>query len=112
MKFLRGCAAIASLTAMLLISGCNSGSALPDQTEHPTGPVGSIRGFVRLVGDAPKAASDPINQDQKTCGSSVSLPRIALGKDNGVQATFVILEGVPSTGAPPVPVTQSVLIDQ
>jgi len=93
----------------LFVSGCGDSKGSPDQ---PAGPVGSIRGRVRLVGDAPKPAQDAINQDQKVCGDSVSLPRIALGKDNGVRSTFVFLEGVPETGKRPVASKEPFHIDQ
>lgn len=104
----------AAIAATLLFSGCGDSSEviMPGTPDQVTGPVGSIRGRVVLQGEGPKPASDQIPQDQGTCGSSVSLPRIALGKDQGVQSTFVILEGVPSTGTPPAPTTQSVLVDQ
>src|SRR2546423_1651432 len=61
----------------------------------PLGPVGTIRGVVHFVGKAPVPATDKISQDQSTCGDTVSLPRIVLGKDNGVKDTFVFLEGAP-----------------
>jgi plastocyanin len=99
---------------MAFASGCGdpAGDALPNGVP-PAGPGGTIRGRVVLQGDAPKAASDTIAQDQKVCGSSVSLPRIALGKENGVQETFVFLEGVQNpAGARPATTTRSVLIDQ
>src|SRR5437867_10187911 len=65
-------------------------------TAAPAGPTGRIRGFVRLQGSLPAHAVEPITQDQTTCGTSVPLPRLALGKSNGVQRAFVFLDGVPS----------------
>jgi len=114
MKFIDRFSVAAVVAAMALASGCGdpAGGALPNGNSS-SGPVGTVRGRVVLQGDAPKPASDTIAQDQKVCGSTVSLPRIALGKDNGVQGTFVILEGVQNpTGARPAATTQSVLIDQ
>jgi plastocyanin len=114
MKFRNGFSLAAILAVMALVSGCGDpdGGALPNGGPA-AGSGGTIRGRVVLQGDAPKPASDTIAQDQKICGSSVSLPRIALGKDNVVQGTFVILEGVESPpGARPAATTQSVLIDQ
>jgi hypothetical protein len=114
MKFSNRFTLTALLAASILAAGCgdNSGEAYPN-SGVASGPAGSIRGRVVLQGDAPKPESDKITQDQKTCGSSVSLPRIALGKDNGVQGTFLILEGVANAGGTaPAPTTQSVLIDQ
>ena len=113
MKFMDRFCFAATFAAMVFVSGCGdpAGDALPIG-----GPIagsgGTIRGRVVLQGDAPKPASDTIGQDQKVCGSTVSLPRIVLGKDNGVQGTFVILEGVASPSARPTPTTQSILIDQ
>ena len=64
------------------------------------------------MGNAPAASSAPITVDQATCGNNVSLPRIALGKDNGVKDTFVYLDGVPAVpNAQPLP-PASVLVDQ
>jgi plastocyanin len=113
MKFLSNYSLVSLLALASLFSGCGNSNGSSDQPSQPAGPVGSIRGSVRLKGDAPKAATDAISQDQKTCGDSVSLPRIALGKDNGVQSTFVFLEGVPETGrARPVAPKEPFLIDQ
>src|SRR5262245_33908266 len=111
MMFLKRVSAIALLLASTaLFSGCgSSGAGAADQASQ----TGSIRGRVRLQGDLPKPASDSITQDQGTCGTSVSLPRIVLGKDNGIEGTFVILEGVPSVpDARPAPITQALLVDQ
>jgi hypothetical protein len=112
MKFLNRFSRTTLLAASFLVTGCgdNSGDAYPDSgTASVSG--SNIRGHVVLKGDAPKPESDKITQDQSTCGSSVNLPRLALGKDNGVQGTFVILEGIENAAAP-APTTQSVLIDQ
>jgi len=113
MKFIDRFRVAAIVSMVAFVSGCTdpAGDALPNGGS-PTGPSGTIRGRVVLQGDAPKPASDTITQDQKVCGSSVSLPRIALGKDNGVQGTFVILEGVANPSFRPAATTQSVLIDQ
>lgn len=109
MKFFSKYSTLALSFTVLLFSGCGDSNGSPDQV---TGPVGSIRGRVRLQGDAPKPAQDTITQDQKTCGDSVSLPRIALGKDNGVRSTFVFLEGVPDNGKRPAAPKEPFLIDQ
>jgi hypothetical protein len=111
MTFLNRVSATALLLASTtLFSACgSSGAGAADQASQ----TGSIRGRVRLQGDLPKPATDAITQDQSTCGMSVSLPRIVLGKDNGVEGTFVILEGVPGIpGARPAPTTQELLVDQ
>jgi len=95
-----------------LASGCGPSQTSESGKTTPSGPTGTIRGVVRLMGKAPSPATEPIKADQGICGNSVSLPRIALGKDNGVKDSFVYLEGVSSVpGAePPAPV--SVLMDQ
>ena len=78
----------------------------------PAGPSGTIRGVVRLMGKVPAPASEPIKADQATCGNSVSLPRITLGKDNGVKDTFVFLDGVSAVEDAQTPPPASVLMDQ
>ena len=113
MKDLKSLSASALLALTFVVAGCGNGTGPGTDPGQPVGPSGSIRGRVRLQGAPPKPASDTITQDQKVCGSSVSLPRIALGNDNAVEGAFVILEGVPNTGRAPLrPATQSILIDQ
>lgn len=111
MKFFNGYTATALIATAILLSGCDDPGSASAPNQPAAGSGGSIRGRVRLQGEAPKAGTDKITQDQKVCGDNVSLPRIALGKDNSIQNTFVILEGVPDA-ARSVPTTQSVLIDQ
>ena len=94
------------------ISGTGDNSPAPGGTSAPSGPVGTIRGIVRLQGNGPTVATDKTNQDQSTCGDSVSLPRLVLGKDNGVKDTFVYLEGAPSVPADQLPKPASLLMDQ
>jgi len=66
-----------------------------------------------LKGDMPKPGTDPITADPKICGTEVSLPRIVVGADKGVESTFVFLEGVPSSGSGRAAAsTKTVLIDQ
>ena len=109
--------AVATL-ASLLAFGCSApastdtGSANDSKTA-PSGPTGTIRGVVRLNGPAPSAATEKIAQDQTTCGTTVSLPRIELDKSNAIRNTFVYLDGVAApAGAPSAPSTKSVLVDQ
>ena len=109
MKYFKKYSAFFLVCLTLLLSACGDGDSSPDQA---TGPVGTIRGRVKLIGDSPKPAQDTITQDQKVCGDSVSLPRIALGKDNGVSITFVFLEGVPDSGNRPAPPREPFHIDQ
>jgi len=61
-----------------------------------TGPTGRIRGAVHLQGNAPPSAFEAITENQSTCGDKVSLPRLRLGKDKGVQHAFVYLDDVKS----------------
>jgi plastocyanin len=72
---------------------------LPEMPRAPAGPTGQLRGVVRLDGEAPAAAVDPITENQDTCGESALLPRLVVDDDNGVQHAFVFLEGVESAGA-------------
>src|SRR5262245_3263021 len=91
----------------LLISACGT-----DQTETNTsaGPTGRIRGKVTLIGNLPAPETEPINQDQATCGNTASLPRLALGDSKGVQNAFVFLDGVKPVGT--MKPRGSVLVDQ
>jgi len=74
------------------------------------GPTGRIRGIVRLQGPLPPAAVEPVTEHQEVCGRDVTLPRIVLGEGNGVQDTFVYLDGVQDGRSFPRP--RSVLVDQ
>ena len=104
------------LAATLLAFGCateqgkDAGAGRDSAPPPPSGPTGRIRGIVRLQGALPKPASEAIKEHQEICGHDVSLPRITLGEANGVQDTFVYLDGIEETRtfAPP----QSVLVDQ
>jgi plastocyanin len=78
----------------------------------PAGPSGTIRGVVRLMGKVPAPATEPIKADQATCGNSVSLPRITLGKHNGVKDAFVFLDGISAVEDAQTPPPASVLMDQ
>jgi plastocyanin len=121
MRFSRNFPSAATLVAAtVLLAACSSSDGTPVPPPPPPAaskavenkqPTGSIRGKVVLKGDVPKPGTDPITADQKVCGSEVSLPRIVVGADKGIQDTFVFLEGVPSAGAP-VPTKAMVLIDQ
>jgi len=119
MKFSR----LLQLSGLIFVIGVAAGCSNPETSDTgsagdapplggTTGPVGTIRGIVRLQGNAPKPATDKTNQDQSTCGDSVSLPRLVLGKDNGVKDTFVYLEGAPSVPADQLPRPASLLMDQ
>lgn len=74
------------------------------------GPTGKIRGVVRLQGDAPAEAFEATGQDQSVCGDKVSVSRLLLGKEKGVQHAFVFLEGVQSSDT--FRARESLLIDQ
>lgn len=94
----------------LLCFGCS-----PDHAEDTPGPAagntGRIRGTLRLQGSAPQPSFDPITEQQDVCGKQASLPRIVVGKDNGVANAFVFLENVPG-GAKAMQPKESVLVDQ
>ena len=99
------------LALSLFAFGCGGGQ--PKETrDGPDKPSnGRIHGVVRLQGAPPAPARKAITQDQQVCGKTVSLPRLVLGKNNGVQHTFVFLDGV-TGGAPPAHPSQPVLVDQ
>jgi plastocyanin len=117
MKFVRALQLVVLLiTVSAIVASCGvtqtpeSGQKPAEST--PAGPSGTIRGIVRLMGKAPAPATEPIRSDQSTCGNSVSLPRITLGKDNGVKDTFVFLDGVSAVENSQTPPAASVLMDQ
>ena len=95
------------LAAVLVVSGCGTEQRKDNPTAHD---VGKIRGVVHLQGALPPSALEPVKEHPEVCGHDVSLPRIALGEKNGVQDTFVYLDGV--QGGRTFPRPQSVLIDQ
>ena len=99
------------LAASLLVFGCSREQATETGIvgDKPAN-AGRIRGVVRLKGNPPAPASEPITRDQQVCGKDVSLPRITLGKDGGVADTFVYLDGAPATSwSAPV---KAILVDQ
>src|SRR5512144_425381 len=101
MKFVRLVQLVGLLITMsVVVVSCSapptSESGQKPAASTPSGPTGTIRGVVKLMGKPPAPASEPIKADQATCGNSVSLPRITLGKDNGIKDTFVFLDGVPA----------------
>lgn len=105
------------LAATLLLFGCGteqgkeaSGSAADTAPSAPQGPVGRIRGLVRLQGDAPAATFEPVTENQSTCGDRVALSRLALGKEKGIQHAFVYLDGVQSDEK--FRARESLLVDQ
>jgi len=108
------------LVALMLAVAClafGCGVSQPSESPSgksaaPAGPAGTIRGVVRLTGNAPAPATEAIKTDQSTCGNSVSLPRISLGKDNGVKDTFVFLDSDSAAANAELPAPASVLMDQ
>jgi hypothetical protein len=89
------------LAAALILYGCGTEqgkgtSESGDKTPASAGPVGRIRGVVRLQGDAPKQTFEPVTENQNTCGDRVALSRLTVSKDKGVQHAFVFLDGVKS----------------
>src|SRR5262245_14307201 len=98
------------LASTLLVFGCSGEQATESRAVDKPANAGRIRGVVRLKGNPPVAATEPITQDQQVCGKNVNLPRITLGKDGGVQDTFVYLEGVASTAW--TASTKPILVDQ
>ena len=95
--------------AVTLLAGC--GASQSKETRPDTPSAGRIRGVVRLLGTPPALRFEPVTADQETCGTKVSVQRLAVGKNNGVQDTFVYLDGVPADPDfhPPA---EPVLVDQ
>lgn len=95
------------IAATLLGFGCGTEQG---KDISAAGPAGRIRGVVRLQGALPAPAAERVKEHQEICGHDVPLQRIVLGEANGVQDTFVYLDGIPDVHnfAP----RQSVLVDQ
>jgi plastocyanin len=104
------------LAATLLAFGCateqgkDNAPARDNTPSMSAGPTGRIRGVVRLQGALPTAAVEPVKEHQEICGHDVSLPRIVVGEANGIQDTFVYLDGIQDGRSFPKP--ESVLVDQ
>src|SRR5687768_10047237 len=92
---------------LVLLAGVISSSGIAcSQKEAPTTPPreesraarpsGRIRGIVSLRGAPPPPRAEPIEKDSTVCGESVTVTRLALGKDNAVRHALVYLDGVPS----------------
>ena len=116
-KFVRALQLVGLLTILpVIVASCGAPqtpeSGQKSAASTPAGPSGTIRGVVRLMGKVPAPATDLIKADQTTCGSSVSLPRISLGKDHGIKDTFVFLDGVSAVENSEMPPPASVLMDQ
>jgi plastocyanin len=73
--------------------------------------AGRIWGTVRLQGNPPARASQPVPKDHDICGREVPVTRIALGLHGGVRHAFVYLENAPASqplrARETVPVEQS-----
>jgi hypothetical protein len=96
------------LAASLFVFGCNEPAR--DAAETVNKNTGRIHGFVRLNGTLPPPSFESPKEHEDICGHQVALQRIVLGKQNGVQGTFVYLEGVDDGRSFPKP--SSVLVDQ
>jgi plastocyanin len=98
------------LAVALFLPGCGGGEAKETRDRGNDASTGRIHGVVRLQGEPPARATEAITQDQQVCGKDVSLPRLTLGKNNGVQNVFVYLDDAPV--GPPAPPAQPILVDQ
>ena len=100
--------ALLLFAATLFVFGC---------TEHATDAVtsvkkhsGRIRGVVRLKGTMPASSFETPKEHDDICGHQIRLERLALGDGNGIQDSFVYLDGIQDAGVFPKP--SSVLVDQ
>src|SRR2546422_7803047 len=103
-------AAILFAFACTTEQGKDNAAARDNTRSGSAGPTGRIRGLVRLQGALPAAVVEPVKEHQEICGHEVSLPRIKVGDGNGVEDTFVYLDGIQDGRSFPTP--QSVLVDQ
>lgn len=84
---------LCALLCFLLLSG----NAAHTQSSYKTIEVkngGTVTGVVRLVGKVPPLFQMEIAKDEKVCGRRKPSPRLAVGKNNGVQYAAVCLEGI------------------
>jgi hypothetical protein len=64
---------------------------------------GTIRGALRILGEAPEPAQIPVQKDTEVCGLSVASPSIKLGPANTLADAVVYLKGI-TKGKPLTPV--------
>jgi hypothetical protein len=110
----------AAALAAAITAACNTSA--PNDARHsgaasaapaaaaPAASGATIRGTVRLRGEAPAPAFQPVDKDQNVCGAQVPVTRLALGADAGVAHAFVFLENAPATGG--VKPRESVAVEQ
>ena len=80
------------LTATLLAFGCAGNGK--DASNSASKNAGRIRGSVRLNGTLPPPSFESPKEHGDSCGHQVPLQRIVLVKGNGVQDSFVYLDGI------------------
>lgn len=68
---------------------------------------GTIRGTVRILGEAPEPARSPVQKDTEVCGLSVASPSVTLGPSSTVVDAVVYLKGV-TKGKPLTPLGRAV----
>jgi hypothetical protein len=95
----------AAAVALLGFAGCGGGepaSQTPAAGGTPAAAApagGTIRGVVRLRGDAPAPAFQPIEKDHNVCGTQAPVTRLSVGNNGGVRNAFVFLDDAPASGA-------------
>jgi hypothetical protein len=94
--------------ASLFVFGCTEQAK--DAANGANKNAGRIRGVVRIKGTLPAPSFESPKEHDEICGHQVPLERLALGDGNGVQDTFVYLDGVQD--GRPFPKPSSVLVDQ
>jgi hypothetical protein len=95
---------------LLLALGTTTVSATTPYKSMLVRDGGTISGIVKLEGVAPKLAQFDVPKDHDWCGKRKSLPRLIIGKNNGVKNTVISLEGI--TQGVAVDPNRKVLLEQ
>jgi hypothetical protein len=82
-----------NLSLALILFAMKSPAAMPYKSVAVKD-GGTISGIVKLEGVALKPAQFDVPKDNDWCGKKKSLPRLVLGRNNGVKNTIISLEGI------------------
>lgn len=86
---MRVCAVNLMLALVVAVPSLVSGYEVVEVTDG-----GTLKGTVKLVGNAPKLAPIPVKKNHDLCGESVPSEALILGPGKGVRNTVVWIEGI------------------
>jgi len=96
-----------SLVAAVLLLAATAGHA--EYREMAVENGGTIRGTIRLTGEAPKLPPQPVFKHQETCGGTVTDERLVVGAQGALRNAVVTLTDI--TAGKPVARDQVVTLD-